>query len=288
MSGRGVAAVALLTAVAASSVACAGEERSPPAVASSSVPASTPPPASAAASDDPSEAARVPANSPSSAAAAPGAPARRRYALAAIGDSFTDPRSHGGIYLKVLAERCPRSRFESFGVGGNMVNMMQRRFLRDVFGEGDEGGAPGAAAVGAGPDRPVWTHVVVLGGLGDALSNITAKRTAGAVQRDLGWMIAESRRRGAAAIVLSLPPWAGFRDYDGARAQMARDINAWIAAEARAGRIDATFDTRSALSCGNVERLCDTFASPDRLHWNEAGQRAVGEALHRALFADCE
>lgn len=221
-----------------------------------------------------------------SASASP-APERRRYVVAAIGDSLTDPRSHGGKYLDVLRERCPESRFESYGVGGNMVNMMRRRFLRDVFGEGADGGPPGAAAVGVGPERPAWTHVIVLGGLGDVLSNVTAGRTARAVQRDLAWMVAESRARGARAIVLTLPPWSGFRDYDGARAQMARDVNGWITAEAAEGRIDGTLDTRPVLSCGDPERLCDDKAFPDRLHWSEAGQRAVGEALHRALFADC-
>jgi len=200
--------------------------------------------------------------------------------VAAIGDSFTDPRSHGGIYLKVLGERCPKSRFQSYGVGGNMANMVRRRFLRDVFGE-DPPGTPTS-------ERPAWTHVLVLVGLGDVLSNVTAKRTAGAVQRDLAWMSAETRARGAKSIVLSLPPWAGFRDYDGARAGMARAVNTWIADAGVAGSIDATFDTRAVLSCGQVERLCDRFAAPDRLHWNEAGQRAVGEALHQAAFSDCE
>lgn len=231
------------------------------------------------------------ADAPPSASARPSPtaiePERRRYVVAAIGDSLTDPRSHGGKYLDVLRERCPESRFESYGVGGNMVNMMRRRFLRDVFGEGDDGGARGAAAVGASAERPAWTHVIVLGGLGDVLSNVTAGRTAGAVQRDIAWMVAESRARGARAIVLTLPPWSGFRDYDGARAQMARDVNAWISAEADAGRIDGTLDTRRVLACGDPERLCDPFAFPDRLHWSEKGQWTLGEALHRALFADC-
>jgi lysophospholipase L1-like esterase len=251
--------------------ACARDE--PPRTSDTAATAGAGVPTAAPAAPMTSPAGAVASSSPLPAPTPAPAPARTRYVLAAIGDSFTDPRSHGGIYLKVLAEKCPKSRFESFGVGGNMVNMMRRRFLRDVYGDTEE---------------PRWTHVLVLGGLGDALSNITAKRTAGAVQRDLAWMVAESRKRGARAIVLSLPPWAGFRDYDGARAQMARDVNAWISAEAAAGNIDATFDTRPVLSCGNVERLCDKFASPDRLHWNEAGQRAVGEALHQALFSDCE
>src|SRR5690242_18840652 len=33
--------------------------------------------------------------------------ARRTYVVAAIGDSLTDLRSHGGGYLTILQERCP-------------------------------------------------------------------------------------------------------------------------------------------------------------------------------------
>ena len=275
-----------LALLAAGVLGCGGDDAGRPASPGleQEVPA---PPAPPASSPAPVAAAAPPASVSDRTSAGATPPERRRYVVAAIGDSLTDPRSHGGKYLDVLRERCPDSRFESYGVGGNMVNMMRRRFLRDVFGEGTDGGARGAAAVGASAERPAWTHVIVLGGLGDVLSNVTAGRTAGAVQRDIAWMVTETRARGARAFVLTLPPWSGFRDYDGARAVMARDVNAWIAAEAREGRIDGTLDTRSVLSCGDPERLCDGMAFPDRLHWSEAGQHAVGEALHRALFADC-
>src|SRR5437899_2691707 len=66
---------------------------------------------------------------PSAASAgAPPAGVRRKYAVAALGDSLTDPHSHGGKYLDVLRARCPESFFESWGKGGDMVNMMRRRF----------------------------------------------------------------------------------------------------------------------------------------------------------------
>src|SRR5690606_6468882 len=46
------------------------------------------------------------------------APKRRVYRVAAMGDSLTDPRSHGGKYLEYLRKRCPESRFDSYGIGG--------------------------------------------------------------------------------------------------------------------------------------------------------------------------
>lgn len=211
--------------------------------------------------------------------APPEGPAARRYVVAAIGDSLTDPKSHGGIYLEVLKRRCPKSDFVSYGVGGNMANMMRKRFLRDVFGEDP----PGTKSA----ERPRWTHVIVLGGLGDVISNLTAKRTAPAIQREIAWMVAEAHARGAEALVLTLPPWAGAEQYDAVRGQMARDVNAWIAAES--GRsIDATFDTRPVLSCGQPEKLCAGLAAPDGLHWSRAGQEKLGEALAAGPFADCE
>src|SRR5689334_6399652 len=85
-----------------------------------------------------------------------GAPARARgdnpppkqpVSVAAIGDSLTDARSNGGKFLDLLRERCPRSRFDNYGKGGQMVNQMRRRFAGDLFG----------------PGRPSYTHVIVFG-----------------------------------------------------------------------------------------------------------------------------
>ncbi|HEY6459787.1 MAG TPA: hypothetical protein VIY73_06535, partial [Polyangiaceae bacterium] len=76
---------------------------------------------------------------------APGTP----VVVAAMGDSLSDPRVGGGKYLDRLRARCPRSRFDSYGKGGEMVNQMRRRFEREVF-------APG---------NPAYTHVIVFGGV---------------------------------------------------------------------------------------------------------------------------
>lgn len=53
---------------------------------------------------------------------------KKRYSLAAIGDSLTDKKSQGGKYLEYLQEKCPKSRFDSWGKGGNMVSQMRKRF----------------------------------------------------------------------------------------------------------------------------------------------------------------
>jgi lysophospholipase L1-like esterase len=198
-----------------------------------------------------------------------------------MGDSLTDPRSQGGKYLDVLRERCPKSSFTSFGKGGNMVNMMRKRFLRDVYGEGEEASAPKSA-----PAK--YTHVLILGGLGDIGSNETAFRTAAKIEKDILEMVEMARTRGAQAIVLTIPPWKGHSWYNAERAQMARDVNEWVVSAAKAKQIDGWFDTRPSLSCGDPERLCEGLGWADNIHWSEKGHRAMGEALHTAMFSDCE
>jgi len=199
-----------------------------------------------------------------------------RYVVGAIGDSLTDTKSHGGLYLEVLREKCPKSTFLGFGKGGNMVNMMRKRFLRDVYGEGiDEA-------------RPKLTHVIILGGLGDILSNETAHRTAKKIGADISIMVGWAHERGAKAYVLKLPPWGKMNAFNAERGAMTRELNAWVDAEVKAARIDGTFDTRSVLACGNEDIPCEGNAWKDGIHWSEKGQRAVGSALHAALFSDCE
>lgn len=272
---------ALQLTLAIGAVSCGGgHEGVPGSAAPRAAPSTTPPPAATA--DAPTSAASPTGSSAASSvaalASAPIAPSKTRYVVAAIGDSLTDPKSHGGIYLEVLQQRCPKSLFSSYGVGGNMASMMRTRFLRDVFGEDPAGTTTS--------DRPAWTHVIILGGLGDVLSNLTAKKTAKSIQRDIGWMVEETHKRHAKVLVLTLPPWAGAKQYDGVRGQMARDVNVWIAAES--GRsLDATFDTRPVLSCGQPEKLCDGLAFKDGLHWSREGQTKLGEALAAGPFADC-
>lgn len=278
LAGAWIASGTLLAA------ACAPTE--PAAASHSSVAAATTPPASHVAPTLPSPgsagSARISASAPAAAApSASGPRAPRRYVLAAIGDSLTDPKSHGGKYLDVLRERCPKSSFTSFGKGGNMVNMMRKRFLRDVYGEGEAGDAPKSAP-------PRYTHVLILGGLGDIGSNETAGRNADKIEKDILEMVEMSRKRGAQAVVLTIPPWKGHGWYNPVRAQMARDVNERIVSAARAKRIDGFFDTRPSLSCGNPERLCEGLGWADDIHWSEKGHRAMGEALHAAMFSDCE
>jgi hypothetical protein len=130
-------------------------------------------------------------------AAKPGA--RRVYRVAALGDSLTDRRVGGGKYLDVLKERCPKSRFHSYGVGGEMVNQMRRRFQRDVL-DGRTGGEK-------------YTDVIIYGGVNDLYSDLTAGRNNPKIQGDLQAMYALAQAACLRVVALTVSPWGGFKRY---------------------------------------------------------------------------
>ena len=199
---------------------------------------------------------------------------KKVYSVAAMGDSLTDPKSHGGKYLEYLAAKCPKSRFDSYGKGGNMVNQMHKRFARDVLGEGGDG------------SKPKYTHVIILGGIGDILSNETAGRTAEKIEGDLGEMYRLAHEKGVSVIALTLPPWGAFKAYNDDRHKMTMDVNAWI--KKVPANVDHAVDIYPLLSCGNERNLCDDYAWPDKLHWSQKGHDVVGAELLKEIFSDCE
>jgi len=204
--------------------------------------------------------------------------AKRRYIVAAMGDSLTDPRSHGGKYLEVLRERCPQSVFDSYGVGGQMVNQMRKRFPRDILGEPP---LPGAA-------KPQYTHLLMLGGINDICSDETALRTNDKIRRDLAAMFNMAKQNHIQVVAMTLPPWGGFKlYYNPRRAASTREINRWLWKQAQDGQVDALFDTRPLLSCGHPELLCEKYGWPDKVHWSKEGHRVIGAALHAQLFNNC-
>ena len=198
----------------------------------------------------------------------------RVYSVAAVGDSLSDPKSGGAKYLELLRERCPESRFDTYGRGGTMVSQIRKRFRQDLFG----------------PSRPSYTHVIVFGGVNDVGSNETAHRTVPKITGDLQAMYAEARRRGVSVVAVTIAPWGGLRSFHNPqRQQMTLEINAWIRDSKRAGRIDHVVDAYGLLSCGTPERLCKRYEAPfnDGLHFNEEGHRKLGAAFHAQVFSDC-
>jgi lysophospholipase L1-like esterase len=230
----------------------------------------------------PDAAPKTPASALSAAAAGETPPpssgaARRVYEVAAVGDSLTDARAHGGKFLDLLRERCPESRFDNHGKGGEMVNQMRRRFARDVLGE-------------AGlSDKPAYTHVIVFGGVNDLYSDKTALRSVPKIQADLSAMYAMAKQHGIRVVAVTVAPWGGFtRYYNAERAGTTRQLNAWILGREGA-EVDHAIDAYALLSCGDPERLCPEYAAPfrDGLHFGQKGHARLGEAIHEEVFSDC-
>jgi lysophospholipase L1-like esterase len=195
--------------------------------------------------------------------------------VAAIGDSLTDSRSLGGKYLDVLRARCPRSRFDNYGIGGQMVNQMRRRFDDDLFG----------------PGKPAYTHVVVFGGVNDLYSDLTAGRTPALIEKDLAFMYDDAHRHGAKVVAMTVAPWGGFtRYFNASRSAATLEVNRWILSQRATGAVDATVDAYALLSCGEPTTLCPHYTAPfrDGLHFGDEAHRVLGESLFSAAFARCE
>lgn len=200
---------------------------------------------------------------------------RAPVVVAAIGDSLTDARSGGGKFLERLRVLCPRSRFDNYGKGGEMVNQMRHRFTEDVFG----------------PGKPAYTHVIVFGGVNDLYSDRTAGRTPPLIENDLASMYAEARGHGAKVVAITVAPWGGFvRYYNASRGAATLEVNRWIAQRREAGAIDAAIDAYGLLSCGDPTRLCPEYTAPfhDGLHFGAEGHAKLAEALYTQVFSSCE
>ena len=204
---------------------------------------------------------------------------RRRYVVAAIGDSLTDERVGGGLYMKVLSERCRGSRFDAFGVGGQRTDHMRWRFRRDVFGAGLP---PGQA-------RPDYTHVLVLGGINDLAAGTPRSVSVGRIQKNLSAMYESARRRGLAVVALTIPPWMGARGMPDARRRATSLLNDWILDQRGQGKVTHAVDIRPPLRCGEDAVLCPAYRrfADDPIHWGHRGHEVVGELLQKKLFADC-
>ncbi len=267
---------ALLAFASVASVAC--NAKTPP-----EPPARTALPSAAKVTAGPSASAAVPEASAGGVPAAvssgaveapPKTKSSKPCRVALVGDSLTDERSHGGAYVRYLAERCPASRFENFARGGAMVNQMRRWFEERVVPE----------------PRGTFTHVVVFGGVNDLYSDETAGRTTATIEADLSAIYTEAKAAGARVVALTVAPWGGFsRWFTPHRADTTRELNAWILAQHDAGAVDVAIDAHTLLACGDPDRLCPRFetAHSDGLHFGAAGHEALGQALYAAEFEGC-
>jgi lysophospholipase L1-like esterase len=214
----------------------------------------------------------------SAAGSATATPTTKTYRVAAVGDSLTEFRGGGGKYLRYLQERCPNSTFDNYGVGGEMVNQMRRRFARDVLDKR------------IGQRQLPYSHVIVFGGVNDLYSDETAGRSNDKIQKDLTAMYDAAHSAGIKVVAIAVAPWGGFtRYFNERRALNTVALNQWMHAQLDTGRVDHWIDGYGLLSCGEPTRLCEAYALPfkDGLHFGTKGHEILGEALRQQAFADC-
>lgn len=213
-----------------------------------------------------------------------GAPGRadpphgKRYVVAAVGDSLTDTRSGGGKYLKALSERCPESRFDGYGIGGQRTDHMRWRLPDHLFGRGTPW-----------RPRPSYTHVIILGGVNDLAAATPREARIDAIKRNLSQMYKTARDRGVAVVAVTIPPWGRLRGARDRRAEATEALNSWIVEQASGGTVDHAVDIHGLLSCGDPQVLCPKnrrFAN-DHVHWGAAGHQLVADQLYRDVFSDC-
>jgi lysophospholipase L1-like esterase len=203
------------------------------------------------------------------------APLARPRHVIVLGDSLSDPKSHGGGYLTALSTACPKLIVDNHARGGFMLNQMRRRFEREVL-----------------PILPPdASDLILLGGVNDLYSDETAGRSLPKIEADLAAIFKQARARGLRVVALEVTPWGGVsRYFTPKRAEATRKLNAWLAAERAAGDIDVLVPSYGLLSCGDPEKLCPSYEPPfhDGLHFGKVGHERLGKALLSLAFANCD
>jgi len=201
------------------------------------------------------------------------------YTVAAIGDSLTDTRVGGGRYMGWLKQRCPESRFDAYGVGGQRTDHLRWRLASDIFGEGLR--APSA--------RPRYSHLIVLGGVNDLVASPPGYGNTDSIRRNLAFIWGAARSRGMVVIALSVPPWTAPGPRHDERIPATARLNSWMSEQQRLGSVDYVVDSHVRLAGEDGVSLLRAYRreSTDFIHWNAVGHEVIAEALFQEVFSDC-
>jgi lysophospholipase L1-like esterase len=171
--------------------------------------------------------------------------------LEAPPDGRGDPKSQ---YAYWLMRARPKWKALNRGVDGERADEIRARFPRDV-----EAAHP--------------RDVIVLAGVNDVYQG----RALEDAEADLLWMYRRAKELGVTPVAATVLPFTRATDEQNAR--LAR-INAWIRTTAKAEKIPFCDSAAAVADPKDPRRL---KASPDGLHPDVAGYRALGEALAKVL-----
>lgn len=233
-----------------------------------------------------------------SAVLVPAQPSQRL--LVAFGDSITDgegstldaDHSWPSDFARRLAKRSETSSLAVVNAG-----IVGNRLLSDGFGVSASFGVSALARF----DRdalavPGVTHIVLLEGLNDigfpgaqlqghALAAVTDAPTADDLISAYLQLIARAHARGLKLLGGTITPFEGVDIpgyYTETKEQTRQAINKWIRTS---GAFDDVIDFDAILrDPAHPTRLLPRFSSPDHLHPNDAGYRALADAMNLAFF----
>ncbi|RKT02641.1 lysophospholipase L1-like esterase [Streptomyces sp. 3211.6] len=213
----------------------------------------------------------------------PAAPGPRRSAVVTFGDSLSDgfgatpgaDRRYSDALAGRLAAQGAARPVLNAGIGGNKVltdspcfgESALNRFRRDALG------------------RPDTAAVIVLEGTNDIVQpdGVQDRCTTGprvtAQQIIAGYreLIREAHARGVRIIGGTVPPYGDSAYWTAQGEQVRAEVNQWIRTS---GAYDAVVDfDRAVADPEHPEKLKADFAFADRLHLNDAGYRAMAEAV---------
>ncbi|GAA5428126.1 SGNH/GDSL hydrolase family protein [Lactococcus lactis] len=202
--------------------------------------------------------------------------------IVALGDSLTDGfySTNEGRYTDTLMNRLNSQNGNEWslvneGITGNQVltdsptNVAKNAYFgqsalsrldRDVF------------------NRPGLKDILLLEGINDINTGASANKIIEGYKK----IINQAHISGVQIIAGTLPPFKGYPTWTAKKDKVRQKVNHWILTS---GAFDGTVDFAKVLATsGNSEELNPIYDSGDHLHPNNAGYKAMGDAVNLSLF----
>ena len=208
--------------------------------------------------------------------------ARATKTIVALGDSLTDGfySTNEGRYTDTLMNRLNSEKGNEWslvneGITGNQVltdsptNVAKNTYFgqaalsridRDVF------------------NRPGLKDILLLEGINDINTGVSANKIIESYKK----IINQAHTSGVRIIAGTLPPFKGYSTWSAKKDKVRQKVNHWILTS---GAFDGTVDFAKVLAIsGNSEELNPIYDSGDHLHPNNAGYKAMGDAVNLSMF----
>lgn len=202
--------------------------------------------------------------------------------IVALGDSLTDGfySTNEGRYTDTLMNRLNSQKGNEWslvneGITGNQVltdsptNVAKNTYFgqsalsrldRDVF------------------NRPGLKDILLLEGINDINTGVSANKIIESYKK----IINQAHTSGVRIIAGTLLPFKGYSIWSAKKDKVRQKVNHWILTS---GAFDGTVDFAKVLAIsGNSEELNPIYDSGDHLHPNNAGYKAMGDAVNLSMF----